>query len=139
MRLALLVVLLTLAVSFTPAAADPARDAILADLLAAARQADPALAAFSAERGEALFRAKHEGGDAEANSCTACHSGDPKAMGQNAKTGKSIEPMAVSVNGKRFTNREDVEKWFRRNCRDAIGRECTAAEKGDFIAFMLSQ
>ena len=26
-----------------------------------------------------------------------------------------------------------------RNCNNVLGRQCTATEKGDFIAFMLSQ
>lgn len=27
------------------------------------------------------------------------------------------------------------EKWFRRNCTEVVGRECSAAEKADFIVF----
>jgi hypothetical protein len=29
-----------------------------------------------------------------------------------------------------------VEKWFRRNCQDVLQRECSAQEKGDFIAWL---
>jgi len=29
--------------------------------------------------------------------------------------------------------------WFKRNCNDAWGRDCTAQEKADFLAFMLAQ
>ena len=47
--------------------------------------------------------------------------------------------MAVSVTPDRFTDLAKVEKWFRRNCNTVLGRECTPAEKGDFIAFMTSQ
>ena len=47
--------------------------------------------------------------------------------------------MAVSANPKRYTNKADVEKWFKRNCKQVLGRECTPAEKGDFITFMMSQ
>lgn len=122
-----------------PALADAARDAILADFSAKAKAADAAFAGFSAERGEAFFRAKQSGGDPEATACTACHGADPKQAGANVKTGKVIEPMAVSANPKRFTNAEDVEKWFRRNCREVLGRECTPLEKGDFISFMATQ
>ena len=71
--------------------------------------------------------------------CAACHTDNPKMPGQNAKTGKPIDPMAVSANPARFTNKDDVEKWFHRNCKEVLGRECTAFEKGDFITFMVSQ
>ena len=32
-----------------------------------------------------------------------------------------------------------AEKWFARNCDTVLARACTAQEKGNFIAFMLSQ
>ncbi len=119
--------------------ADPARDAILASLAAQAKQADPAFAGFSAERGATLYRSQHGTDDPDVRACASCHGDDPKAAGQNVKTGKPIEPMAVSANPKRFTNEADVEKWFRRNCKDVLGRACSAAEKGDFITFLTSQ
>lgn len=119
--------------------ADSARDAILADLAAQAKQADAAFADFSEDRGAAFFRATQPGGDRKTAACTACHTDDPKKPGQNAKTGKPIDPMAVSVNPARFTVKDDVEKWFRRNCKEVLGRECTPLEKGDFITFMASQ
>ena len=119
--------------------ADPARDAVLADLAAQAKQADAAFSGFSADRGAAFFRAAQTGGDPKTAACTACHTDNPKAPGQNAKTGKPIDPMAVSANPARFTVKDDVEKWFRRNCKEVLGRECTALEKGDFITFMASQ
>jgi hypothetical protein len=119
--------------------ADPARDGILADLSAQAKQADPAFAGFSAERGQALYRDKHGTSDPQVSACASCHGDNPKAAGQNVKTGKTIKPMAVSANPKRYTNQADVEKWFRRNCKDVLARECTAVEKGDFITFMASQ
>lgn len=47
--------------------------------------------------------------------------------------------MAPRVNAKRFTNPAHVAKWFTRNCEDVLKRACTAREKGDFLAFLLSQ
>lgn len=123
----------------SPASGQSARDAVLAGYLAEAKAAEPGLAGFSAARGEALFRAKHAGGKADTPSCTTCHGDKPAAAGQNVKTGKAIEPMAASRNPQRYTNAEDVEKWFVRNCKEVIGRTCTPKEKGDFIAFMLTQ
>ena len=129
------------ALTFTAsnARAEPARDAILAGLSTQAKAEDAAFSSFSAERGEALFRTKQTTGDPTSNACTVCHGSDPKQQGENVKTGKAIEPMAVSVNPARYTNADDVEKWFRRNCKEVLGRECTALEKGDFITFMVAQ
>ena len=123
----------------SPALADPARDAILATLADQAKQADPAFAGFSAERGAALYRAEHGTKDPNVKACASCHGADPTAAGQNVKTGKAIEPMAVSANPKRYTDAAETEKWFRRNCKDVLGRECTPVEKGDFITFLVGK
>jgi len=140
MRHRLIILAAALLFAAGPATADPARDAILSDLAAHAKQADANSAGFSADRGAAFFIAKQTGGgDPQAVSCSACHTENPKKPGQNVKTGKPIDPMAVSANPARFTNKDDVEKWFRRNCKEVLGRECTALEKGDFITFMASQ
>jgi hypothetical protein len=32
-----------------------------------------------------------------------------------------------------------VEKWFKRNCNEVLGRDCSAQEKGDWLSFMLGQ
>ena len=32
-----------------------------------------------------------------------------------------------------------VEKWFKRNCNEVLGRACTPLEKGDWLSFMRSQ
>ncbi|TBR21868.1 MAG: DUF1924 domain-containing protein, partial [Candidatus Nitrosotenuis sp.] len=29
-----------------------------------------------------------------------------------------------------------VEKWFKRNCKETLERECTPQEKGDFLAYL---
>ena len=46
--------------------------------------------------------------------------------------------MAASVAPTRYTDPDIVEKWFRRNCRDVLGRACSAAEKADVLAYLLS-
>lgn len=133
-------VLVTLVTMSTLArAGEPARDAILADYAAQSRAADPAFAAFSARRGETLFRTEWAGGDPRTPSCTSCHTADPKNSGRNAKTGRPIDPVAVSVNPSRFTDSADVEKQFGRDCKSVLGRACTALEKGDYITFMAGQ
>jgi hypothetical protein len=117
---------------------DPRRDAILADYAAEAA-AVPGFSGFSAERGRDLYMGPHPGGTGEANACAACHTPDPKRSGQHVKTGRAIEPMAVSANPARFTDAAEVEKRFRRDCKSVLGRACTSAEKGDFIAFLAGQ
>ncbi|MBN8279455.1 MAG: DUF1924 domain-containing protein [Gammaproteobacteria bacterium] len=86
-----------------------------------------------AGRGAAFFRAK----GAEW-SCTTCHTADPRNPGRHVVTGKTIEPMAPAANPRRLTDAAKVEKWFRRNCRDVLDRECTAAEKADVVAYLRS-
>ncbi|MGO9419600.1 DUF1924 domain-containing protein [Roseiarcus sp.] len=103
-----------------------------------AKATDPAFSGFSAQRGEQLFRTHFTTGKPDTPSCTACHTTDPKKVGQT-RAGKDIDPMAVSLNPKRYTDQAKSEKWFGRNCNNVLGRECTATEKGDFITFMLTQ
>jgi hypothetical protein len=47
--------------------------------------------------------------------------------------------MSMKVNAERFTDVKKIEKWFKRNCKDAWGRECTVQEKADFLTFLLAQ
>ncbi|HKJ62219.1 MAG TPA: DUF1924 domain-containing protein [Hyphomicrobiales bacterium] len=95
---------------------------------------------FSAAKGEAFWHKKHtpaEGGPQR--SCTTCHGTDLKKAGSHQRTGKVIEAMAPSVNAERFTDEAKIEKWFLRNCKWTIGRECTAQEKGDVLTYLGAQ
>jgi Domain of unknown function (DUF1924) len=74
-----------------------------------------------------------------ARSCVTCHGRDLTKPGQHAVTNKVIEPMAPSVNPQRLTDQAKVEKWLLRNCRWTLGRECTPAEKADFISYIQTQ
>jgi len=89
---------------------------------------------FSAAAGEKLYQTVGP----KQLSCASCHTNSPKNVGKHAKTNKPIDPLAPSVNPKRFTDAKQVEKWFKRNCNDALGRVCTTQEKGDFVSYMLS-
>jgi hypothetical protein len=71
-------------------------------------------------------------------SCSSCHGAVPVGMGSDAVTDKPIAPLAPAANPKRFTDRAKVENWFRLNCKDFVGRECTAAEKADVLAWLIS-
>lgn len=89
----------------------------------------------SAKRGEALFRQRFTLND-KMPACTSCHTDNPLNGGQHAVTGKTIKPIAVAANGERFSDPAKVEKWFGRNCKEVVGRACTAAEKADFVTYM---
>ncbi|MEP7183230.1 MAG: DUF1924 domain-containing protein [Betaproteobacteria bacterium] len=75
---------------------------------------------------------------AELPGCATCHTENPAARGKHAITGKRIAPLAPSANLDRFTDGAHVEKWFKRNCTEIVGRECTAAEKANFVSFLLT-
>jgi cytochrome c553 len=102
---------------------------------AQAKSTDPAYAA-SPERGKNFYGRIFRPGN-EMASCATCHTANPKAPGKHVVTGKEIPAFSPSANPERFTDAKKSEKWFKRNCNDVIGRECTAAEKSDLSAWLL--
>jgi Domain of unknown function (DUF1924) len=110
-----------------------AANPILESYRSAAKQENPAFKDYSATRGEAFYRAKT--GEL---ACATCHGDSPKSHGKHATTGKDILPLAPSANPQRFSDAAKVEKWFKRNCNEVLKRVCTATEKGDFMAYVLS-
>jgi mono/diheme cytochrome c family protein len=107
---------------------------ILDDLKAQAKTENTAFKDFSVDAGRKLYTTQGPNQLA----CASCHTDSPKNAGKHAKTNKAIDPLAPSVNAQRFTDAAKVEKWFKRNCNDALGRACTTQEKGDFMAYVLS-
>ena len=111
-------------------------------LLAAAATPQEQLATYvqnaggraDASAGQAFFNAKH-GRDW---SCATCHSATPTVSGKHATTSKAITPLAPSADAARFNDVAKTEKWFRRNCNDVVGRECSAAEKANVLAWLIS-
>lgn len=94
---------------------------------------------FTAAAGEAFWNKTFvDAKSGEERSCATCHTSDPKQAGKHATTGKAIDPMAPSVHAERFTDVAKINKWFIRNCKWTLGRECTAQEKGDVLAFIKS-
>ena len=85
-------------------------------------------------RGQQLFTSKH----GREWSCASCHGNPPTQTGRHAATGKSIAPLAPAFNPERFTDVAKTEKWFRGNCNDVGGRECTAAEKADVLSWLMT-
>jgi mono/diheme cytochrome c family protein len=74
-------------------------------------------------RGQKFFTTTH----GKEWSCSSCHGAVPTQTGKHASTGKPIGAMAPAFNPERFTDATKTEKWFRRNCNDVVGRECTMA------------
>jgi hypothetical protein len=107
---------------------------LIAGYTAEAVRATPGYAP-SAERGQEFFMRKW-GVSKTMPSCATCHTDQPTAEGKHVVTGKLIAPISPAVNQKRFSDSAKVEKWFRRNCQEVVGRECSAAEKADFIQFV---
>jgi hypothetical protein len=60
----------------------------------------------------------------------------PTQAGKHASTGKPIAPLAPGFNPERLVDAAKTEKWFRRNCNDVMGRECSPAEKADVISWL---
>lgn len=90
--------------------------------------------AAQAARGAQFFGARH----GREWSCASCHGATPTGTGKHASTGKPIRALAPAFNDQRFTDAAKTEKWFRRNCKDVLGRECSAAEKADVLAWLIS-
>ncbi len=88
----------------------------------------------NAARGETFFKASH----GQEWQCTSCHGKSPMVGGRHASTDKAIAALAPAANAKRFTDSAKVDKWFRRNCKDVLARECTAAEKADVLAWLIT-
>jgi Domain of unknown function (DUF1924) len=114
------------------------RNALLNEFTAQAKVEDAGFTGFSASRGRRLFRTEFALGKPETPACTACHTTSPLKRGET-RAGKAIEPMAVSMTPDRYTDPKKVAKWFRRNCKSVLGRECTATEKGDFLTYVINQ
>lgn len=102
-----------------------------ADLLAG--YSAQAAAAPQPQRGRQFFDSNH----GKEWRCASCHGMPPTQPGRHAVTAKPIAPLAPAFSAERFTEPGKVEKWFRRNCNDVLGRECTATEKADVLAWLI--
>ena len=89
--------------------------------------------AGNAARGQVFFGQRF-GGEW---SCASCHGQPPVRDGKHASTGKKITPLAPAFNAERFTDSAKTDKWFKRNCKDVLSRECTAPEKADVMAYLI--
>lgn len=94
---------------------------------------------FDAKRGQAFWTQKRPGKDGKDRYCSLCHGEDLTKNGKHATSGKLIKPMAPSVNKERYTDLKKINKWFKRNCKWTVGRECTNQEKGDILKYLTQQ
>ena len=92
------------------------------------------VAAGDVARGQSFFNSTH-GNEWK---CASCHGALPTGKGEHAITHKVIEPLAPAINPQRFSDLAKADKWFRRNCKDVLTRECTAREKADVMAWLIS-
>jgi hypothetical protein len=111
----------------TASAATPAVDTLLATWKAQGATPD-------ATRGAALWKQGFPAADGgPARACTTCHGPTLDAAGKHASTGEPIAPMTAPD---RLTDAAKIEKWFGRNCRWTLGRECTVQERADVLLFL---
>jgi len=138
MRKSSLALLVAFALASFGAYADPASAQKLADKYAAiAKHIDPAYKGLSADDGKAFFSRELTIRGKQV-ACASCHTSNPAGPGKHMVTGKPIKPLAPAANKDRFSDIDKVEKNFEKHCLDIIGRDCTAAEKGNYIAYMLT-
>ena len=136
-RLTLISVLLTVLAAQPLVAV--AADSVASQMQGWSEQAKSTQSGFvpSAERGKTLYFKTFKV-SAEFPNCAACHTDDARREGKHAITGKKVSAMAPSVTPDRFTDAAKTEKWFRRNCKEVTGTECSAADKADFVAYLSS-
>jgi len=95
-----------------------------------------AQAPASPERGQKMFVTDYR--QPLKLTCSSCHGEVPVKPHEHELSGKIIQPLAPAANPDRFTDAKKVENWFRNNCKDVVGRECTAGEKADLLAWLIS-
>ena len=118
----------------------------IADKYAASAKAiDPSYAGLSADDGKTFFNreviqfkgdTKNKG---KAIACASCHTSNPADEGRHIVTNKPIRPLSPAVNPKRFNSVENVEKKFTKHCNEVVGSDCTPQEKGNYIAYVLTE
>ncbi len=104
-----------------------------------AKGANPAYAGASAEEGKAFFNRSVKTKSGKEMACASCHTANPADNGKHAVTRKSIKPLSPVVNAKRFADFDKVEAKFTQHCVDIIGNDCTAAEKANYITYVLTE
>lgn len=129
MRRSPLILAAALAAMLTPATAADTPESLLAGYV---KQAG---APASVERGQKFFNTNF---GKDYNGCAQCHGAVPTKDGKDLLMDKKIGPLAPAFNKQRFTEKAKVEMAFQMNCRDVVGRACTAGEKADVLSWLLT-
>jgi len=93
----------------------------------------------SAEEGKAFFNNKVKTANGKETACASCHTENPADNGKNIVTGKVIKPLSPAVNTRRFSDFDKVEAKFSQHCVDILGTDCTAAQKANYITYVLTE
>ncbi len=125
-------ILITTLLVFVPLSSSQAEDSTVNNLLQ--DYAIQGASTANAEQGKQLWK-KTFNNNGE-RSCASCHTKNLTQNGKHIKTQKEIKPMSPSVNPERLTDRKKINKWFKRNCKWTLGRECTAQEKTNFLVYI---
>lgn len=112
---------------------------LVAKYSAAAKKANPAYTGPSAIAGQLFFNQKIMLQNGKEIACASCHTSNPANPGKNIITGKTIFPLSPSIDQRRFSNLDKVEDQFTQHCNDILGDDCTAKEKADYIAYLLTE
>ena len=126
-RIVMMIVLTSAPLSFSLAESSTVNNLLLDYAKQGANTAD-------AEQGKQLWQKTFNKNDER--SCASCHTKDLTQNGKHIKTNKDIKPMSPSVNLERLTDSKKINKWFKRNCKWTLGRECTAQEKSNFLVYI---
>lgn len=126
-------ILLLAAAVAAPAAHSSTPEDLMHSYAQQARREAMSYSGPSAATGRRFFTTQHTDW-----SCSSCHTAKPGSPGRHAVTGRIIAPLAPTLNPERLRDSARVEKWFKRNCNDTLDRACTAAEKADVIAYLLT-
>lgn len=139
MRKFAVVLFVALGVSSLPAQADVKGAQQFADQYAKhAQVTDPKFKA-TAEAGRDFYTKKYaRRKDNKEESCSSCHTDNPLNKGKHVDTGKPIQPLSPVTNEARFKDLQKVETKFKKHCNNIIGRDCTPAEKSNYVTYLLS-
>lgn len=105
---------------------------------AVAQHADAKFAPSEAE-GKAFFNNPVKLANGKETACASCHTANPADSGKHILTGKAIRPLSPVVNEKRFSDFDKVEGQFTKHCNDILGHDCTAAQKANYITYVLTE
>jgi len=94
----------------------------------------------NAQSGEKLWNKTFSGkAPFTERSCKSCHTENLKNNGEHIRTGKALKPLAPSINSVSLSKAKKIKKWFKRNCKWTTGKECSAQDKADILAFIKQQ